>query len=346
MVRFSRICEYGSLSEYGDNPQFNLIDWNGYRKYDLRRWDNTNTQPYKGVTFDEEDLDYLLESLHIATELPKKSTPVRVVPCGKVTAKILDVYGTIPNSGDWPKQITYTDWGHGPKYDLRPWSPDYTQCGKGIALTEAECMRLIEILSEILGVNDTPVIAFEDFIVRSTYFGCLSGHQTETIAAQLNVLKRDGSIETVTVTAGYCKTCKCYFMPEKDFQKLRAKGILLCKVISEKDYKKNGARIISGLDWSPESVLHQCGYNVGAAEDLSDTQRREILTYVVESGIQTVYQVVNFLDWLIGRAKLQVTKDMSSAIAKWSSDREYISNYKIGSRRLVGVRSSRVKDKR
>ena len=59
-IKFRRITEYGSLSASGRNPQFNLVDWNGYEKYDIRRWDDTNTQPYKGITFDEEELEELL----------------------------------------------------------------------------------------------------------------------------------------------------------------------------------------------------------------------------------------------------------------------------------------------
>ena len=344
-IKFRRITEYGSLSDSGKNPQFNLVDWNGYEKYDIRRWDDTNTQPYKGITFDEEELEELLQALKIAVDAKKSTTPTKVVPCGSATAKIMDIFGFLPQYSDWAKLVTYTDWGYGAKYDLRSWAPDYSKCGKGITLGESECRRLIEILSDILGVEGTSVIAFADFVVRGTYFGCLSGHKTETITAQVNILKKDGSTETVNVTAGHCHTCGCYFMSETDYQALRARGILLCQVITEKDFKKNGNRIISGEDWKPESLLHQCGYNVNATDDLSDTQRHEILTYVVESGLQTVYQITNFLDWLIGQANRQMTRDMSSAIAKWSSDRKYISNYKMGSRRLVGVRSSRVKVK-
>ncbi len=342
-IKFKRITEYGSLSTNSRNPQFNLVDWNGYEKYDIRRWDSSNSQPYKGITFDEEDLEELLQALQIAVDAKKSTTTFKTVRCGSTTARIMDVFGIISQYGNWPKLITYTDWGYGAKYDLRSWAPDYSKCGKGITLSEDECRRLIEILSDILGVEDTTVIAFEDFVVRSTYFGCLSGHKTETITAQINILRKDGSTETANVTAGYCHTCGCYFMAEKDYLSLKSRGILLCQVITEKDFKKNGTRIISGEDWKPESLLHQCGYNVNATDDLSDTQRHEILTYVVESGLQSVYQITNFLDWLIGQAHRQTMRDMSSAIAKWSSDRRYISNYKMGSRRLVGVRSTKVK---
>lgn len=345
-ITYRRLIDYGSLSASGGNTQFNLVDWNGYKKYDLRRWDSSNTQPYKGITFDEEDLEELLQALQIAVDAKKSSAPFKTVPCGSATAKIMDVFGAIPQYGNWPKLVTYTNWGYGAKYDLRSWAPDYSKCGKGVTLSEDECRRLIEILSEILGINSTTEIAFEDFVVRGTYFGCLSGHKTETITAQVNILKKNGCTETVNVTAGYCHTCGCYFMAETDYQTLRSRGILLCQIITEKDFKKNGTRIISGEDWKPESLLHQCGYNVNATDDLSDTQRHEILTYVVESGLQSIYQITNFLDWLIGQANRQTTRDMSSAIAKWSADRKYISNYKMGSRRLVGIRSAKTKARR
>ena len=149
-IKFRRITEYGSLSASGKNPQFNLVDWNGYEKYDIRRWDDTNTQPYKGITFDEEELEELLQALKIAVDAKKSTTPTKVVPCGSATAKIMDIFGFLPQYSDWAKLVTYTDWGYGAKYDLRSWAPDYSKCGKGITLGESECRRaeLIHISKE------------------------------------------------------------------------------------------------------------------------------------------------------------------------------------------------------
>ena len=344
-LKYERLRQIGVLSEYDDSLQFNLMNWGGYEKYDIRRWSEDGEQPFKGITVDEEELPDLLELLQEAVEEEKSVTPEHTVSLGKATAKILDTFGVFGASGSWDKEVCYVDWGRGAKYDLRPWSSDYSSCGKGVTLNEGECLRLIELLSQELGADEDNSIEFEDFVVRANSFYCLKNHETETISAQINLLKRDGFIETVTVTAGYCSTCKCYFLPESEYLNLRRQGILLCQVLTEKVFCTNGTAIIEGWDLKPESLLHQCGYNVSATEDLSDEQRQSVLIYVVESGLQSIYDICSFLDWLIARNEQRMDKDMSAAVAKWRYDRKFISEYKKGSRRLVGINSLSAKER-
>lgn len=344
-VKFEKLREIGCLSANDCSLQFNLMNWNGYEKFDIRRWSEDGEQPYKGITVDEDELSDLLELLQEALESEKSATPIHTIPLGKTTAKILDAFGVFGCSGRWDKEVCYIDWGHGPKYDLRAWSSDYSSCGKGVTMDEDECERLIELIAEELDIDETPSIAFEDFVVRAQSFYCLKNHETETITAQINLLKKDGTIEAATVTAGYCSTCKCYFIPESEYLELRKQGVLLCQIMTEKVFRTNGTAIIEGWDLKPESLLHQCGYNVNAADDFSDSQRQSVLIYVVESGLQSVYDICNFLDWLIARSEQRIDKDMSAAIAKWRCDRKFISEYKKGSRRLVGVRSLSAKER-
>ena len=344
-LEFERIREIGILSQYDNSLQFNLMNWGGYEKYDIRRWSEDGEQPYKGITINEDELPALLELLQEAVDSEKSMHPEHTISTGKATAKILDTFGVFGSSGSWDKEVCYVDWGHGAKYDLRAWSSDYSSCGKGVTLSEDECLCLLELLSDELGIDEEPSIAFEDFVIRANSFYCLKNHRTETITAQVNLLKRDGSIETAAVTAGYCSTCKCYFLPETEYQNLRRQGILLCQVLTEKVFRTNGTAIIEGWDLKPESLLHQCGYNVNATDDLSDEQRQSVLIYVVESGLQSVYDICSFLDWLIARNEQRIDKDMSSAVAKWRFDRKFISDYKKGSRRLVGIHSLSAKER-
>lgn len=53
---FKMIENYGKLST-GKNPiVFSMVDWSGNSRYDLRRWNAEITQPYKGITFTEEEM--------------------------------------------------------------------------------------------------------------------------------------------------------------------------------------------------------------------------------------------------------------------------------------------------
>ena len=105
-VKFNRIREFGSLSNYIGAPEFNLINWNGYEKYDIRRW-SEDGEPYKGITIDEDELEDLLDLLLGAVGYKKSATPKYVIPCGKATAKIYEDFGSFAVSGNTEKQVTY-----------------------------------------------------------------------------------------------------------------------------------------------------------------------------------------------------------------------------------------------
>ena len=52
------------------------------------------------------------------------------------------------NAKGWTKELNLISWnGAAAKYDLRDWSPEHEKMGKGITLTEAEALRLKELLN-------------------------------------------------------------------------------------------------------------------------------------------------------------------------------------------------------
>lgn len=182
-------------------------------------------------------------------------------------------------------------------------------------------------------------IDFADFVVKANVFRCNYNHHIEQVQAKINVMKQDGSIITVTITAGYCVICNCYFMLEADYERLRKIGVLLCQQITEASYRKNGLAIMNGDDLKPESLLFQSGYNVSATENLSSQQRQEILRRVVDCGLYSISGICSHLDWLIARNKKVHNRDMSLAISKWQEDRMVISSYKTDKQRIVDVKS-------
>lgn len=181
-------------------------------------------------------------------------------------------------------------------------------------------------------------IEFANFVVRANSFNCNSNHDVETVEAYVNILADDGSIFKASTIAGYCRHCKCYFILEADFRNLQRKGKLLCQLLSWEEYRTKGHAIFNGEDMKAESVLKRCGYNVNATENLSSIQRQKILSLVLENGLYTETELCNFLDWLISYHGRSRTRNMSSAISKWSEDRLFVQSHNWEERRKVKIR--------
>ncbi|HOF95460.1 MAG TPA: PC4/YdbC family ssDNA-binding protein [Clostridia bacterium] len=51
----------------------------------------------------------------------------------------------------WTKELNLISWnGNKPKYDIRAWSADHKQMGKGITLTKEELTALRDVLNELI----------------------------------------------------------------------------------------------------------------------------------------------------------------------------------------------------
>lgn len=66
----------------------------------------------------------------------------------EVTFEITKHFGVITeHPTGWRKELNLVAWnGFIPKYDIRDWSPDHEQMGRGITLTEAEMKRVVELM--------------------------------------------------------------------------------------------------------------------------------------------------------------------------------------------------------
>ena len=128
-------------------------------------------------------------------------------------------------------------------------------------------------------------------------------------------------------------------MLTRDYEKLRQQGVPLCRVIDEEIFRTKWHLIKNGMDLNEESVLHQYGYSVNQKDNLSDIQRREILSKVIDEGLYTVPGLKSFLDWLIERARKARNRNMDSAIEKWQSDRNWIARNLSSPERDVEISS-------
>ena len=76
------------------------------------------------------------------------------------------------------------------------------------------------------------------------------------------------------------------------------------------------------------------GYNVNATENLTHSQRHEILAGMVDRKVITKERIASYLAFFIKGAQNRRI-DMRDAIEKWNIDRDFILDYKVGSRRTV-----------
>ncbi len=193
-----------------------------------------------------------------------------------------------------------------------------------------------ESLYDNIDIEKDRLITVKDFVVRRNTFKCMhQKHKLENIEASIKVIDKNGIEHKEDVTAGYCKECSMFFIMESTYQKLRNKGVPICKVCDEKTYLHN-CNFVNGMRLAQESILMQYGYSVSQSEDLSSTTRRKILSLLVDNDILTKSDIISYLDFFINQRKYQ--HKFEKAIEKWEDDREYIAEYKAGTYAEYGVK--------
>lgn len=197
-----------------------------------------------------------------------------------------------------------------------------------------------ELAASLSKKNPDLDISAKDFVVRSNTFRCLhKQHSIENINAVVTIIDAKTGIHLeYRASAGYCRQCHTYFISDKTFEKIKAKGVALCRICDEKTYRKNECTITAnGMHLASESILMQYGYNVNQQRNLSERTRRSILESLVDYHILSKSDIESYLNFFI-RGRQQDPK-FHTAVSKWKADRDYIMQYKRNSSREVSVRS-------
>lgn len=179
-----------------------------------------------------------------------------------------------------------------------------------------------------------PQIGVKDFVVRRAVFKCMhSKHKVVDLAAAIRVIGDDGKAKLIKISAGYCKVCKIYFIMESTYEKIRKRGIVLCRICDEKSYMKNS--FVNGMRLAQESILMQFGYTVSQTEGLSSTSRQKILAVMIDNDVLTKSEIISYLDFFISQRQHQ--SKFGIAVSKWEADREFVEEYRIGEYTQFGV---------
>ena len=179
-----------------------------------------------------------------------------------------------------------------------------------------------------------PVIPVKNFLVRQNKYRCYKRHEIEEIKVAVNMISPNGKPFVMTVSAGHCRQCNEYFILEGTYQRLKAKGIIACRVTDEKAYIERCEGKTNKI-FASESILKQYGYNVSQENALTAKQRHTILAMVMDYGICKKQQILSFIDSLISNRELQNDRKYEIAISKWEADRKFVDSYKLGDKRYV-----------
>ena len=176
-------------------------------------------------------------------------------------------------------------------------------------------------------LSEIKAIGIKDFVVKMNVFKCInSNHHIEDVNAIVNVIEKSGKRCFEEIKAGYCKECNVYFITNITYEKMRSKGIVLCRVTNEKNYKTIAGNYYNKM--AEESILMQYGYNVSENDNLTSEQRHRILASLIEYEIMTRVEIVNYLNLFINQRRH--VDSMKTAITKWKEDIEYIEKYNSG----------------
>lgn len=179
-------------------------------------------------------------------------------------------------------------------------------------------------------------IGMEDFVIKCNIFRCMhDSHDILDITAIVKIKKENEQIESIKISAGYCKECKIFFILNTTYQQLTKMGIVLCKVLDEKEYLKND--YLNGTKLAQKSLLMQYGYNVSQVCDISDKKRQDILKFIIDNKILSKNEVISYLNFFISQK--QGISNMGQAISKWKKDREFIEKYHIEKYEEVEIKS-------
>ncbi|MDD6311956.1 MAG: hypothetical protein PUB08_00585 [Firmicutes bacterium] len=166
-------------------------------------------------------------------------------------------------------------------------------------------------------------ILFNDYLIIVPHNIEIDSHSNATVNRDIRILTPAGQQIEQEIIISYCKEKNLYFINEHDYKELQKNGIAICQKLSyEQFYINPNARYHRPTIYAP-ILLSQSGYSVSDRNTLSDEQRHILLECIVDSGLNTIDNIIAHLKHNVEKAKMSC-KNMSNAIAKWESDIKYL----------------------
>lgn len=202
---------------------------------------------------------------------------------------------------------------------------------ENIIFAESICKELNPQPQSKLLEMERCVVEIQDLLVRSNSFYCNAHHKVKDMAAEISVRDTSGRIQGYLVPIAYCESCNTYFLLEETYLELKRRGVIMCQILSFREYRNKGMAEVGFHELNSISPLRKWGYTVSQLEGYSDIQRQAILEDIVDSGCLTRDKVLSYLDFFV---RLNQYRE-GLAVGKWKDDRNYIASYKLGTAKRV-----------
>lgn len=174
--------------------------------------------------------------------------------------------------------------------------------------------------AELLQNFDFPKVTF---LVRSNIADCINQkHKYINIKARVDILIYNERTE-VEFDAFFCDDCRAYFISKDTYEKLSAKGKILCPVLSRSQLKKRQSMDITTL--SPKSKLSMQGYNVRKQDNYDAYYRQSLLKDMIDNNLCSKEEIVKLLNFFINT---HINQDnFIQAVERWKEDLSQIECY-------------------
>lgn len=166
-------------------------------------------------------------------------------------------------------------------------------------------------------------INHNDFVICTNEFRC-NNHLLDEVIGFLKIVVSTGEEIIEKVSCAHCEECNCFYMLEKEYNRIAEKGVILCQLLTYEQYCSMG--IWNTSKWSSKSLLMRNGYNVNAKKNLSDKQRQIILKNIVDSNILSIDDIISYINRFIAQRKN--IPSCCHAVVKWERDKQFLSTLK------------------
>jgi hypothetical protein len=184
-------------------------------------------------------------------------------------------------------------------------------------------------------------IKHTDVIVTTQSMIChKKKHMITPLCGIVQLLTEENEQVSYEIYVGYCIECNHYYVFKSDYYEMLKMGKPLCAVYQEviDDEKKQP---YGAFRYKSQSVLNAMGYTVGMDDNLSASERWEILSRALQSNLIEIHDLLSFLNWLVRTRRPQAKYQV--AVRKWMEDIEFVENYEKSSREVVKIDSITLK---
>ena len=174
--------------------------------------------------------------------------------------------------------------------------------------------------------NDkTRILDVTDFLVRTAKYQCtFKTHKLYKLNAIVRVMDTSSKLITeIEVPSYYCSKCDRYYILESDYRDIQKNGYICCRVDSYESLANPDYGYFGKLN--EKSILMNYGYNVDKRKELTEKERHEILSFMIDNNIIKKSKAIEYINWFITISKNHSNRQ--DAITKWKKDIAYLQEY-------------------